>query len=42
MKVLESLNKKNKTFLNKGTKHRKSYMECLNSKNKNIKGARSP
>ena len=27
--------KKNKTFLNKGTKHTKIYMEGLNSKNKN-------
>ena len=31
-----------KTFLNKGTKHKKSYMEGLNSKNKNIKGGGSP
>ena len=29
--------KKPKTFLNKGTKHKKNYMECLNSKNKNMK-----
>ena len=27
-----------KTFLNKGTKHEKNYIEDLNSKNKNIKG----
>ena len=33
MKVLEL--KKNTTFLNKGTKYKKNYMECLNSKNKN-------
>ena len=31
-----------KTFLNKGTKHKKNYMEGLNSKNKNIKGGGSP
>ena len=30
------------TFLNKGTKHKKNYMEGLNSKNKNIKGVGSP
>ena len=29
-------------FLNKNTKHKKNYMEGLNSKNKNIKGAGSP
>ena len=34
--------KKPKTFLNKGTKHLKNYMEGLNSKNKNIKGDGSP
>ena len=27
-----------KTFRNKGTKHKKNYMEGLNSKNKNIEG----
>ena len=37
MKVLECLINL-KTFLNKGTKHNKNYMEGLNSKNKNIKG----
>ena len=31
------ISKKPKTFLNKGTKHKKNYMEGLNSKNKNIK-----
>ena len=31
-----------KTFINKGTKHKKNYMERLNSKNKNIKGGGSP
>ena len=31
-----------KTFLNKGTKHKKNYMKGLNSKNKNIKGGGSP
>ena len=31
-----------KTFLNEGTKHLKNYIEDLNSKNKNIKGGRSP
>ena len=31
-----------KTFLNKGTKHKKNDMEDLNSKNKNIKGSESP
>ena len=34
--------KKTKTFLNKGTKHKKNYMEGSNSKNKNIKGSSSP
>ena len=34
--------KKPKTFLNEGTKHKKNYMEGLNSKNKNIKGGGSP
>ena len=29
--------KNTKTFLNKGTKHRKNHMEGINSKNKNIK-----
>ena len=41
MKVLEVL-KRPKTFLNKGTKHLKNYMEGLNSKNKNMKGGGSP
>ena len=31
-----------KTFLNKGTQHKKNYMEGLNSENKNIKGGGSP
>ena len=31
-----------KTFLNKGTKYKKNYMECLNAKNKNIKDGGSP
>ena len=31
-----------KTFLNKGTKHLKNDMECLISKNKNIKGGGFP
>ena len=31
-----------KTFLNKATKHKKNYIEGLNSKNKNIKGSGSP
>ena len=33
-----------KTFLNKGSKHKKNYMEGLNSKdkNKNIKGSGYP
>ena len=38
------ISKKNpKTFLNKGTKHKKNYMEGLNLKNKNnnIKGGSS-
>ena len=34
--VLELL-KNPKTFLNKGTKHKKNDMQGLNSKNKNIK-----
>ena len=34
--------KKPKKFLNKGTKHKKNYMEGLNSKNKNIKDGGSP
>ena len=34
-----NLEKKPKTFLNKGTEHN---MEGLNSKNKNIKGGGSP
>ena len=36
--------KKTKTFLNRGTKHKKNYMEGLNSKNKNrnIKGGGFP
>ena len=34
--------KKTKTFLNKGIKYQKNYMEGLNSKNKNIKGGGSP
>ena len=29
-------------FVNKGTKHKKNYIEGLNSKNKNIKGSGSP
>ena len=33
--------KNRKTFLNKGTKHTKNYIEGLNSKNKNIKGGGS-
>ena len=40
IKVLEFC-KKPKTFLNKGTKHKKNYMESLNSKNWNIKGGGS-
>ena len=39
--MLELLNK-HKTFLGKGTKHKKNYIEGLNSKNKNIKGGKSP
>ena len=31
-----------KTFLNKGTKHEKNYMEGINSQNINIKGGESP
>ena len=31
-----------KTFLRKGTKHKKYYMEGLNSKNKNVKGGGFP
>ena len=34
--------KKPKTFLNKGTKHKKNYLEVLTSKYKNIKGGESP
>ena len=34
--------KKAKNFLNKGTEHKTNYMEGINSKNKNIKGGRSP
>ena len=34
--------KQPKTFLNKGTNHKKNYMEGLNSNNKNIKGGGSP
>ena len=37
IKVLECL-KTPEIFLNKGTKHKKKYMEGLNSRNKNIKG----
>ena len=33
--------KKLKIFLNKGTRHKKNYVECLNSKIKNIKGGGS-
>ena len=36
IKVLEFW-KNSKTFLNKGIKHKKNYMEVLNLKNKNIK-----
>ena len=41
--MLESL-EKSKTFLNKDSKHKKIFMECLNSENKNnnIKGSGSP
>ena len=31
-----------KTSINKGTKHKKHYMEGLNLKNNNIKGGGSP
>ena len=31
-----------KTCLNKGTKHKKNYMEGLKSKNQNIKGGGTP
>ena len=31
-----------KNFLNKATKHKKNYMEGLNSKNRNIKDGGSP
>ena len=41
IKVLEFLTT-SKIFLNKGTKHKKNYMEGLNSKNINIKGGGSP
>ena len=34
--------KKTKTFLNKGTEHKKNYMESLYSINKNIKSGGSP
>ena len=40
IKVLE-LFKNPKTFLNKSTKHKKHYMEGLNSKNKYFKGGGS-
>ena len=33
--------KKNIIFLNKSTKHKKNYMEGLNSRNKNINGGGS-
>ena len=36
------IKKKPKNFLNKGTIHKKNYMEGLNSKNKNIQGGGSP
>ena len=36
IKVLEFI-KKTRIFLNKGIKHKKTYMEGVNSKNKNIK-----
>ena len=39
--MLEFL-KNSKTFLYKGTKHKRNYMEGLNSKNKNIKGSVPP
>ena len=38
IKVLK-FSKKFKTFINKGTKHEKNYIESLNPKNKNIKGS---
>ena len=41
-KGAEIFRKKPKTFLNKGTQHKKYYMEGLNSKNKNIKDGVSP
>ena len=41
IKVLEFL-KTPETFLNKSTKHKKNYIECLNSKYKNVKGGGSP
>ena len=34
--------KNTKTFLNKGTEHKKNYIGGLNSKNKNIKDAGFP
>ena len=34
--------KRPKTFLSRGTKDKKNYMEVLNSKNKNIKVSGSP
>ena len=36
--------KKTRTFLNKGTKHKKNYIKSLDSKNKSkdIKGGGSP
>ena len=36
LKIHKSAGIKTKTFLNKGTKHKKNYIEGLNSKNKNI------
>ena len=36
------IKRKLKIFLNKGIKHKKNYMEGLNSKNKNIKDGGSP
>ena len=39
--MLESF-KNPKTFLYKGTEHKKNYMEGLNSKNKNINDVGSP
>ena len=43
MKMLK-ISKTPKIFLNKSTKHKKNYMEGINSKNKNknIKGGGSP